>query len=76
LIAAAGRVRNLTVDVSSQIKVALITGSGRRRVGNVVARALAERGYAIGLHYRTSAESAQATLAELRARHRLPRFSG
>jgi pteridine reductase len=48
--------------------VALITGSGRRRVGNVVALALAQRGYAIGLHYHMSAESAQATVAELRAR--------
>jgi len=36
-------------DVTS--KVALITGSGRHRVGNVVAGALGKRGYAIGLHY-------------------------
>lgn len=47
--------------------VALITGSGRQRVGNVVAHALAQHGYAIGLHYHTSAESAHATAAELDA---------
>lgn len=48
-------------------KVALITGSGRRRVGNVVARGLARRGYAIGLHYHHSAESARETAADLAA---------
>jgi pteridine reductase len=48
-------------------RVALITGSGRRRVGHVVARALAERGYAIGLHYHTSAASAQAAAQDLEA---------
>ena len=52
----------------NELPVALITGSGRRRVGNVVAHALADRGYAIGLHYHTSAESAHATVAEVRAR--------
>jgi pteridine reductase len=46
-------------------RVALITGSGRRRVGNAVARALAERGYAIALHYNRSAEEARQTAAEL-----------
>ncbi len=48
-------------------KVALITGSGKRRVGNAIARALAARGYAIALHYLTSAAAAEQTLAELRA---------
>ncbi len=47
-------------------KVALITGSGKRRIGNVIARALAERGYDIALHYRTSAEEADATVQELK----------
>jgi pteridine reductase len=51
----------------NRLPVALITGSGRRRVGNVIAHALAQRGYAIGLHYHMSAESAQATVAQLRA---------
>jgi pteridine reductase len=46
--------------------VALITGGGKRRIGNVVARALARRGYAVALHYHRSAEEAQATVAELR----------
>ena len=48
-------------------KVALVTGSGKRRVGNVVARALAERGYAIALHYNRSADEARATVDGLRA---------
>ena len=48
-------------------KVALVTGSGKRRVGNVVARALAERGYAIALHYNRSADEARTTVDELRA---------
>jgi pteridine reductase len=49
----------------SSSKVALITGSGKRRVGNVVALALAERGYDIALHYRHSADAAQDTVAQL-----------
>ncbi len=47
--------------------VALITGSGRRRVGNVIARCLADEGYAIALHYHSSAEEAEATLRDFRA---------
>ncbi len=39
-------------------KVALVTGSGKRRVGAHVADALAERGYALVIHYRTSAAEA------------------
>lgn len=39
-------------------KVALITGSGRPRVGSVIASYLAERGYAIALHYNSSAAEA------------------
>jgi pteridine reductase len=46
--------------------VALITGSGRRRVGNVVAEALAARGYAVGLHYNSSAADAAETVERLR----------
>ena len=52
---------------SSTRGVALVTGAGRRRVGNTVARMLAERGYDIALHYHTSAEAARQTAAELRA---------
>jgi len=48
-------------------KVALVTGSGKRRVGNEIAAALAARGYSIALHYRRSAEEAQQTVARLKA---------
>ena len=47
-------------------KVALITGSGRRRVGSVVARALADDGSAIALHYRGSGDSARAMSEQIR----------
>lgn len=53
---------------NQRTKVALITGSGRQRVGNVVACDLARYGYAIGLHYHSSSHSAQATAAELAAK--------
>lgn len=53
--------------MSSQIEspTALITGAGRRRIGNVIARTLAEKGYAVGLHYHSSADAAQETAAEI-----------
>lgn len=47
-------------------RVALVTGSGKRRVGAHVAEALARRGYAVAVHYRTSAADAEATAAGLR----------
>lgn len=47
-------------------RVALVTGSGRRRVGWHVAEALAQRGYALALHYRSSAREAGETLAGFR----------
>jgi len=47
-------------------KVAMVTGAGKRRVGNAVAQALAERGYAIALHYNRSAQDAEQTAARLR----------
>ncbi|MGD0896802.1 MAG: SDR family oxidoreductase [Thermoguttaceae bacterium] len=50
---------------SSPVKVALVTGSGRRRVGNAIAAALAARGYAIVLHYNRSAEEARETVGHL-----------
>ena len=46
-------------------KVALITGSGKRRIGNTVALALAEHGYQIALHYHRSAEEARQTVVQL-----------
>ncbi len=48
--------------------VALITGSGKRRVGRAVADALAARGFALALHYRTSAAEADEAVAEFTAR--------
>ena len=48
-------------------KVALVTGSGKRRVGNAIATALAQRGYAVALHYNRSAEEARESLVALRA---------
>ena len=47
-------------------KTALVTGSGKRRVGWHVAEALAQRGYAIAVHYRTSAAEAEETAQNLR----------
>src|SRR4051794_3241131 len=48
-------------------RVALVTGSGKKRVGSVVADALARRGYAVAVHYRTSAAEAAETVVALRA---------
>lgn len=47
-------------------RVALVTGSGKKRVGSVVAEALAQRGYTIAVHYRTSSVEAEETAATLR----------
>lgn len=49
----------------SQQKVALVTGSGARRVGAHVAAALAARGFALAIHYRTSAAEADEFVAKL-----------
>ena len=51
---------------NSEKKVACITGSGRKRVGNVIARSLAEQGYSIALHYHNSAQAARVAREELR----------
>jgi pteridine reductase len=42
-------------------RVALVTGSGKRRIGWYVADALARRGYALALHYNTSGVEAADT---------------
>src|SRR5947208_381192 len=52
----------------SNLKVALVTGSGKKRVGWYVADALAGRGYALAIHYRTSAADAAGTVSARRAR--------
>jgi pteridine reductase len=47
-------------------RVALVTGSGKKRIGSAVADALARRGFALAVHYRTSAAAAEETAAALR----------
>lgn len=54
-------------DSDSNGPVALITGSGRPRVGNLVARHLAACNYRIALHYHSSKEGAERSRDELRA---------
>lgn len=49
-------------------KVALVTGSGKRRVGSYVADALAGRGYGLVIHYRNSAADANAQVAQFQQR--------
>lgn len=48
-------------------KIALITGAGRRRIGNIVARHLAAKQTSIALHYYSSKDSALETREEIRA---------
>lgn len=47
-------------------RVALVTGAGKRRVGWHVADALARRGYALAVHYRTSASEAAEAVASFK----------
>ena len=49
-------------------RVALVTGSGKRRVGWFVAGALAARGYGLAVHYRTSQAEATEAVSTLRGR--------
>lgn len=49
-------------------QVALVTGAGQRRVGSHVAEALAERGYRVALHYRSSQLEAETFASSLNAR--------
>jgi pteridine reductase len=49
-------------------KVALLTGSGKRRIGWHVAEALAVRGYTLVIHYRTSGAEAEESIESFRAR--------
>ncbi len=53
--------------MSTAKRVALITGSGKKRIGWHVARALGQKGYALALHYRSSQAEAMETVAEFRA---------
>ncbi len=47
-------------------RIALVTGAGKRRVGFHIAEAFARRGYAVAVHYRSSAAEAVETVANLR----------
>jgi pteridine reductase len=49
-------------------KAALVTGSGKRRIGWHIAQALAARGYALAVHYNTSTEEDAETVAAFKAR--------
>jgi len=51
-------------------RVALVTGAGRKRLGWHIATALAQRGYAVVIHYHTAAAAAEATVTELRESNR------
>lgn len=51
----------------SDTKVALVTGSGKRRVGWHVAEALARKGYAVAVHYHVSAVEAGETVRHLQS---------
>jgi len=46
-------------------KIALVTGSGKRRVGNTVAHSLATHGYDVALHYFQARAEAEQTVSEL-----------
>ena len=45
--------------------VAVVTGSGRTRIGNLIARDLANAGYRIAIHYRQSHQAAEKTVADI-----------
>jgi pteridine reductase len=49
------------------LRVALVTGSGKKRVGAAVADRLARAGYAVAVHYRTSASEAAQTVSQLKS---------
>jgi pteridine reductase len=55
-------------STSQHSRVALVTGSGKKRVGWHVADALAERGYNLAIHYRSSAQEAAETVASFQTR--------
>src|SRR5438128_36889 len=49
-------------------RVALVTGSGKDRVGRVIAEALADHGYSLAVHYHRSQAAASETVDRLQAR--------
>ena len=56
------------VSTSPNSPVALVTGSGKKRVGWHVADALAQRGYHLAIHYRSSAQEAAEAVAHFQNR--------
>jgi pteridine reductase len=57
---------HVDMNTSPKPPVALVTGSGKRRVGWHIAQALARRRYSLAVHYHTSAAAAAETVAEFR----------
>jgi pteridine reductase len=51
----------------SRTRTALVTGSGKHRIGWHVAKALAARGYALAIHYFRSAQEAEQVVADFRS---------
>jgi pteridine reductase len=60
-------VSELSSSSKSNGRVALVTGSGAKRIGNCVARTLAAQGYRIALHANSSLTEAQATAQDFQA---------
>ncbi len=60
-------IASTNVPLNTGSPVALVTGSGRRRVGYHVAAALAQRGYQLIVHYHTAEDEAQATASEFKS---------
>ncbi len=56
----------MSFHMSTPSKVALVTGSGKQRVGSAVAQALAERGFRIAVHYLHSVDAASRTLERIK----------
>src|SRR5688572_10260795 len=63
---AADEMKGTSMSTSTK-RVALVTGSGKKRLGWHVADALARRGYDIAVHYRTSIQEAAETVEHLRS---------
>jgi len=54
------------METSGRGRVALVTGAGKRRVGNVIADMLAQRGFTIAVHYHRSVNEASEIVERLR----------
>ncbi|HWC88398.1 MAG TPA: SDR family oxidoreductase [Pirellulales bacterium] len=58
---------NTAASESSAARVAFVTGSGAKRLGQYIAQALAARGYRLALHAHQNVEGARQTAAEFAA---------